>query len=243
MAKEIIQKAFDLNLPSLEELDIPSCVKELIKVLSKADTEIYLIGGFVRDLILGINSFDLDFIVLDKSTQKLCAELIEKLGGNYFLLDKETETTRFVLNDESSKHYTFDFTFVLNSNLDADFKRRDFTINALAIKLREPNLIIDKFSGIEDLKKKKIKAIGFENFLDDPLRFIRAFRFACQIGGEIEKETYAYMKNIFCGTGIVTSPLQDVSCERISCEIWKIFDNDNSFKYIKQMSDIGLLEK
>lgn len=223
------------NLPKISSIQLPKAPKELIKFLSSQDVDIYLIGGFVRDLILGVNSFDLDFIVLDKSVSNLCKELAKKFQGNYFVLDETTQTTRFVLEDSNSNSYTFDFTPVSKVNLEEDFKRRDFTINTLAINLKEQDVLIDKFSALDDLQQKRVKAVRLENFLDDPLRFIRAFRFACHIGGEIDKETLDFIsKNI---------TLQSISPERIAHELWKIFDNDSSHKYIKQMSDIGLLEK
>lgn len=234
-------KTLNPNLPTLEGIELPCAVKELIKSLEKENTEIYLIGGFVRDLILEISSFDLDFVVVDKSAEELSNSLAAKHNGNSFVLDKITGTTRLVLKDESTKNYTFDFTSVAKTNLDADFKRRDFTINALAVNLKDWNILIDKFSGLDDLKQKKIKAIQMENFLDDPLRFLRAFRFVTQIDGEIENETFNYI--VEKCKGEVTSPLQSVSAERIAHELWKMLDSDHSFTYIKQLSDCGLLEK
>ena len=224
-----------MNLPSLTEIALPKAVKDLIKMLSRYRT--YMIGGFVRDMILGIPSFDLDFILVDKSTESLGNELTSTFSGNYFMLDESTKTIRFVLKDEGSQHYTFDFTPVKASDLEADFKRRDFTINAIAIDLKEPDLLIDKFDGIKNLKEKKIRAIKLENLLDDPLRFLRAFRFGALLNGEIDPEIVLFIRNN------LKSFNDSVSVERISTELWKTFDCDNSFKYIKQMSESGLLEK
>lgn len=219
------------------ELNLPAKVKELLNILEKEKVDIYLIGGFVRDLILEHVSYDLDFIVVDKSAIELCRELALKLDGNWFLLDELTETTRLVLKDENSKSYTFDFTPVAKANLEDDFARRDFTINALAINLKESEVLIDKFSGLDDLKQRKIKAIKLNNLLDDPLRFVRAFRFATLLQGEIEKETLLFIKNN------LGSFNDSVSSERTSHELWKMLDSDSSFKYIRQMSEVGLLEK
>lgn len=232
-------KLSDLNLPSLSEVSLPGSVKELIKSLKNQKSDVFLIGGFVRDLILGRSSYDLDFIVIDKSPVELCKELSKSHEGNYFVLDKETETTRFVLKDDSNKTnlYTFDFTPVLKQNLEADFKRRDFTINTLAINLKEEVTLIDKFSGLSDLKNKIIKTPELKNLTDDPLRFLRAFRFACLIQGEIDPGILDFIKSN------LTSFNDNIARERISHELWKIFDSNNSNKYIKQMSDIRLLEK
>ena len=234
MTKQL--KTSNLNLPSFTALELPKAVKELIKTLSGYSVEIYLVGGFVRDMFLGEVSQDLDFIVVNKSTKELGAELAKKHDGNWFTLDEVTETVRFVLKDEDSLIYTFDFTPVSKSKLEEDFSRRDFTINALAINIKEPDILTDKFSGLEDLKQKKIKAIKLNNFFDDPLRFVRAFRFACHLQGEIEEETFSFIKNN------LKSFNSNVAGERISHEIWKILDNENSGRYFKQMADAGLLE-
>lgn len=229
------------NLPTLSSIQLPGTVKELIKTLIFECTEIYLVGGFIRDLLCGIISTDLDFVVIDKSSEDLCKVLVDKYGGSYFVLDEDMQTTRFVLKDESLCVYTFDFTNVLRGNLEADFARRDFTINTIAINLHEADFLIDRFSGIADLKQKKIRAVNVKNLLDDPLRFIRAFRFATSLGGEIDLDTLGFIKNN-CSVDNSNDLLAGVSGERIAIEMWKILDMDYSFKYIKQMSDSGLLE-
>lgn len=230
-------KSSSLNLPSFLSDSLPNSVKELIKTLQMETIEIYLIGGFIRDAFLGVKSHDLDFIVVNKSSDKLCEELTFDIDGKYFLLDKETRTTRFILNDEDCKLYTFDFTSVQKINLEADFQRRDFTINALAINLKDPGTIIDKFSGLADLKQKRVKAINLKNLSEDPVRFLRAFRFAALISGKIDYNVLSYIKNNLNHFN------NSISKERISHELWKIFDSDHSFEYIKQISDCGLLER
>ena len=237
-------KTSGMNLPTLDGVVLPDLIKKVLKGLSKAQIEIYLVGGFIRDMILGLSSCDLDFIVVDRSALELARELALKYEGDCFLLDKITETSRLVLRGESCKSYTFDFTPVLKANLEDDFRRRDFTINTLAVKLSEPDILIDKFSGLDDLNKKIIKAVRLENFLEDPLRFVRAFRFAALLQGEIEQKTFSFIKskNNLSNKDEVTSLLQTVASERIAYELWKILDCDNSFKYIKQMSDVGMLE-
>lgn len=233
--------SFNLNLPKFIEETFPKATKLLIRSLFKADKEVYLIGGFIRDTLIGIKSFDLDFIVIDVNIEDFCKGLLSKHKGSYFYLDKETQTMRITLDDEESKLFTFDFTAVPKAALEADFQRRDFNINAIAVNLKDPDCLIDKFGGLNDLKERKTRAIKLENLLEDPLRFLRAFRIACQIGGDVDKEILDYTKDLFC-RGKITLPLQVISSERISVELWKIFDNNCSYKYVKQMSDIGLLE-
>lgn len=230
-------KISNLKLPTLMDLALPGVVKQLLKELCSGDTEIYLIGGFVRDMILGKVSSDLDFVLVDKDVLEFCKRIAGKFGGNSFLLDEVTRTTRIVLKDESAKFYTFDFTPTLKSDLDADFERRDFTINSLAINLKEQDVMIDKFSGVNDLKERRIKSVKVNNLFDDPIRFVRAFRFAALLDGTVDKETFNFIRdNLNCFN-------KSVSSERISLELWKILDMHNSYEYIRQMADIGLLEK
>lgn len=230
-------KSFNLNLPRLVEETLPTAVKELIKSLCNSSYEIYLIGGFIRDALLGINTFDLDFVVIDVNIEVFCKELLSSHNGSYFYLDEETQTIRVSLNDEESKLFSFDFTRVPKIALDADFERRDFTIDALAVSLKNPNYLIDKFNGLDDLKKRKIRAIKLENLLEDPLRFLRAFRIACQIKGEVDNRILTFIQENI-------NYFQDsIPKERIGMEIWKIFDSDNSFSYVKLISETSLLEK
>jgi len=230
-------KTSTLNLPTLKDLELPKTVKDFLGELSNYDTNIYLIGGFVRDLIAGKLSKDLDFVLIGLNASEFCKNLCLKFDGTCILLDKETGTTRLILKDELSQGYTFDFTSIEENKVEADFARRDFTINALAINLKEPDFIIDYFNGIEDLKSKKINKINLNNLIEDPLRFLRAFRFAAQLNAEISPDIISFIKkniNYFD---------EKVAGERISTELWKILDCENSFSYIKQMSEAGLLEK
>ena len=228
---------FVLKVISFSSLVLPEKAKELIHALASLDTPVFLVGGFIRDMLIDLVSFDLDFVVVDKDPENLAKSLSENFGGHSFLLHDETKTTRLVLSDQSCSGYTFDFTGVSKQDLEKDFLRRDFTINALAVNLKEPNILIDKFSGQKDLKEKKIRSVTPENLLDDPLRFLRAFRFASLINGEIDNDTLIFIKiNLEHFNNTVAS-------ERILNELWKLFDNDNSCKYISQMADIGLLEK
>lgn len=229
--------SFNLNLPKFIEETFPKTAKLLINSLFQLDNEVYLIGGFIRDTLIGIKSFDLDFITLDVNIEHFCKELLSKHKGSYFYLDKETQTMRITLDDEESKLFTFDFTRVPKAALEADFRRRDFTINAIAVHLKNPDCLIDKFGGLDDLKQRKVRAVKLENLLADPLRFLRAFRIACQIKGEVDKEVLTFIqKNI--------NYFQDsIPKERIGMEIWKIFDSDNSFPYVKLISETSLLEK
>lgn len=227
-----------LNLPTLDTIILPEAVKGLIKTLKLEKNDVYIVGGFVRDLLLKRKSYDLDFIVVNKDSLELTSNLASELNGSWFVLDDETKTTRLVLKDENSLKYTFDFTPVSDALLENDFARRDFTVNTFAINLKNPDFVEDRFSAFDDLKEKiLIRAVNLKNLLDDPIRFLRAFRFSAILNGAIESKTFDFIKdNLTCFN-------QEIASERIASELWKIFDYDLSFKTIIKISDSGLLEK
>jgi len=168
--------------------------KELIdfvgKIGEEEKTDIYLVGGYIRDEILGIETYDIDFMVVGDAVSfaKIVAErlktgnpLVFKEFGTagiwYKGLKEEFVGARKEVYKLSSRKPK-----VSEGTISDDLKRRDFTINALARKLNSKNEIIDLFGGLEDIHKKMIRTpLEPEiSFSDDPLRMLRAIRFAAQ---------------------------------------------------------------
>ena len=184
------------------------------------ESELYLVGGAVRDSLLGINIKDikdLDFVVRHVSISKLENFLstlgwIEKLGKTFGVLkfkqNKFSKQAGFEPFDIALPRSEFsiatggykDFTVKFDKDLSIkdDLLRRDFTINAIALKIY-PNLeLIDPFNGIYDLKNKKINCVGKpqERLTEDYTRIMRAVRFACQLNFEIDPKTISAIKKI-----------------------------------------------
>ena len=190
--------------------------------------ESYVIGGFVRDLILNRPNKDIDFVTLGSGIElaKMSASLInDELKVNYF---KNFGTAQFNFADfdiefvgARKESYRSDSRkpMVENGTLDEDQKRRDFTINAMGISLNKGNFgeLIDPFDGLKDLTLKIIRTpLDPEiTFSDDPLRMMRAIRFASQFGFDIETETFLAIKNM-------KDRISIVSQERITDELNKI---------------------
>lgn len=188
---------------------------------------IFIVGGYVRDIILERERNEIDFLVIGDGPE-FASLLAEKLGVKKVSLYKNFGTAHF--------HYKgIDFEFVgarkesYNSEsrnpmvergtFDDDINRRDFTINTLAISLNKKNYgeLIDKFGGYEDIKNKLIKtpldpAITFN---DDPLRIMRAFRFASQLD-------FTLHESLIQAAGEMAERLKIVSQERITDEFFKI---------------------
>ncbi|MDX1903547.1 MAG: HD domain-containing protein [Thermonemataceae bacterium] len=201
---------------------------QIAKKVQEFDTESYIVGGFVRDLLLKRPCKDIDIVCVGSGVE--LAEQIAKA------LDENTEVVFFKnFGTAMFKHQGWEFEFVgarkesyqrnsrkpivEDGSLDDDQKRRDFTINALAISLNKHNLgeLLDPFGGIEDLKRKIIKTPLDPNitFSDDPLRMMRAIRFATQLNFDITAETFeAIQQN--------KERISIVSQERITDELNKI---------------------
>ena len=127
---------------TLDFADLP--IRELLKRVTAAlpgDMPVYLVGGAVRDAMLSISTHDLDF-ALPGDALKVARQVANVLGGAYYPLDLERETGRVILLDSQGNRLALDFAAFRGSNLEKDLRDRDFTINALAIDVHEPNELI-----------------------------------------------------------------------------------------------------
>lgn len=216
----------------------------------KLGIESYVVGGFVRDLILKRPNKDIDFVCVGSGIElaQTTANLIDKnLHVNYF---KNFGTAQFNFGDYDiefvgarKESYSRDSRkpIVENGTLDEDQHRRDFTINAMGISLNENSFgnLIDPFGGVMDLQNKIIKTPlePETTFSDDPLRMMRAIRFATQLGFDIDSETFLGLKNM-------ANRLEIVSQERITDELNKIIlakTPSYGFKLLQQTGILGLI--
>lgn len=198
--------------------------------------QVYAVGGCVRDEIMGKTPKDYDFCT--NATPDQIEECVRKAGRKPFLVGKKFGTVgcKIELEDkifEQVEITTFrsetyqegnrkpEVEFV--SDITSDLSRRDFTINAIAIRLDNGKLrIIDPFNGKEDIELGIIRCVGFpkQRFKEDPLRILRALRFSCRFNFEIENKTYE--KLCHC-----VPSLLNISKERWMDELDKILLSDN----------------
>ncbi|MCQ2251195.1 MAG: CCA tRNA nucleotidyltransferase [Bacteroidales bacterium] len=221
---------------------------QISQVAEAAGLETYVIGGFVRDLLLGIPSKDMDFVVAGSGIE-FAQKVGEHLGcrrnvvvyrnfGTAMLKYKGTEL-EFVGARKESYDRNSRQPIVEDGTLDDDQKRRDFTINALAISMNAKNFgeLTDPFDGLKDLENKIIRTPLDPDitFSDDPLRMLRAVRFACRLGFKIEEKTEeALFRN--------RERLKIVSKERICEELNKIMATNKPSTGFIQLEKSGLLE-
>ena len=214
----------------------------------KEQIEVYVIGGFVRDQFLNRASKDIDFVVignginfatkLAKSINPKTEVRIFKNFGTAMLRYKDLEL-EFVGARKESYSRNSRKPIVENGTLSDDQKRRDLTINTLAISLNHSNLyeVIDPFNGIEDINNKVIRTPLNPDitFSDDPLRMMRAIRFATQINFTISKESFEAIKRN-------KDRIKIISKERIADELNKIILSPKPSIGFKLLFDSGLLE-
>ncbi len=225
----------------------------LFKLVSEAAAQmgcpVYVIGGWVRDIHLGRDSKDIDIVVVGSGVE-LAGRVAEKLGkkeklkvfknfGTAMLRWNEWEV-EFVGARKESYRYESRKPIVEDASLEEDMKRRDFTINAMAISLNPENFgeLIDPFSGLEDLKNKIIRTPldPDETYSDDPLRMMRAIRFASQLDFKIDCGSFEAIKRNAYRIGIV-------SMERIMDEFNKILLAPVPGKGLKMLRASGLLKE
>ncbi|MBS4986585.1 CCA tRNA nucleotidyltransferase [Hungatella hathewayi] len=221
----------------MEPLQIPEAAEDIIRKLNQAGFEAFVVGGCVRDTLLGRQPEDWDITTSAKPEQvkAIFGRTIDtgiQHGTVTIMRGKagyEVTTYRIDGEYEDGRHpKSVEFT----SNLIEDLKRRDFTINAMAYS-HEAGLV-DAFGGMEDLKQKKIRCVGSpkERFTEDALRILRAVRFSAQLGFEIEPETKKAITEI-------APNLIHVSKERIQVELSKLLLSANP-DYIREMYETGI---
>src|SRR5699024_5128521 len=219
-------------------LNIPKDVIMILQKLNNENEEAFLVGGSVRDLLLGKIPFDYDITTSAKP------EKIIEIFKDYKLitLSKKYGTITLIVNNKSYEitTYRIDGDYINNrrpekivytNNLYKDLSRRDFTINALAY---HPKVgIVDYFNGIEDLNKKLLKTVNNPDirFQEDGLRILRCLRFSSTLNFDIEKNT---SKAIFKNKEI----LKNISFERINQEFSKLIFRENIENILTNYIDI-----
>ena len=219
------------------------------KVADELRLETYVVGGFVRDLILKRDSKDIDFVCVGSGIElakAVAASLGPRVHVNIFKnfgtaqIRFEDLDLEFVGARKESYRSDSRKPIVEDGTLDDDQKRRDFTINAMAISVNEKSYgsLIDPFNGLQDIKKKIIKTPldPTITFSDDPLRMMRAVRFASQLSFDIEADTFAALIS-------QSERLKIISQERITDELNKIILSPQPSYGFKLLFHSGLLKQ
>jgi tRNA nucleotidyltransferase (CCA-adding enzyme) len=218
---------------------------ELSEVAAAAPDPVYLVGGAVRDLLLGRGRADIDLAVEGDPAAlaaALGAEVVEshpRFGTFKLALgDSVPGTPEEVVDVASTRRETYARpgalpTVEVGAPIRTDLARRDFTVNSMAVALAEPRELIDPYDGAADLRAGVLRTIHAGSFADDPTRAIRAARYAARFGFGIEPRTRELLQ---------ASDLGTVTVERRAAELGKLAEEASAVRALELLAGWGLLE-
>jgi len=223
------------------DFKLPAEVKDIINSFKKNNFEIYVVGGAVRDILMGKIVYDWDFTtdaepfeILKIYPDGFYDNLFGTVGISIDGFDRPFEITTFRTETTYSDNRRPD-KVSWGKTLEEDLKRRDFTINSMAF---DGEKIIDLYKGQDDLKNKLIRAVGDPNerFNEDALRMMRAVRIGGELNFQIEEKTFDAIKSN-------STLINKIAKERIKDELFKILKSVNSYNGIVLLKESGLMQE
>lgn len=207
-------------------------------ISERKKTGLYIVGGFIRDLLIGRNSYDLDLVTED-DPQAVGMNLADMTGGDYYSLNLEHATARVNLY-WGNTFWQVDIGMIRGDDIIEDLSKRDFTVNAIALPVSDcqkenwPEFLLDPLEGKKDLEKKLIRTSSEEAILEDPLRIIRGIRLSAQLQFQLEERTLHSFRDH-------KNRLNGVAGERLKMEWGKLLERPSA-DYFKIMKDLSILE-
>ena len=205
-----------------------------------APPQVYLVGGALRDHSLGRPVLDFDF-ALPGDACALARTLSQRLQARYILLDEQWGVSRLLWYPQGrhAAPVTLDFASLQGASILEDLEQRDFTCNAIALRLAgsEPDpgsAWLDPTGGLKDLEARRIRMVHPRVFRQDPVRILRAFRLACSLGFEIDGATCKVMRE-------ERNAVLEPAAERVGDELFKLFSSKGTLGFLKEMDHCGLL--
>lgn len=238
------------NVTELINNRLPKRIQGILLLLgqkaAKEGYRVYAVGGFVRDLLLGLPTFDLDLAVEDNALE--FARMLPPLLGGKLSVHEEFGTATLTLSDgfqidfavARMEFYQFPAASpeVEQTTIKHDLYRRDFTINTLAFSLNSGSFgkFLDFFGGYGDLQAGLIRVLYNLSFVEDPTRILRAIRFACRYGFKLEEETRAFMESAIQDNMLTKTP-----APRLGREIRIMFHESNVPALLTMAHDLGVM--
>jgi poly(A) polymerase len=210
-------------------------LRQLTAAVHLAAPGAWLVGGALRDLLDGREPVDLDFVTtLD--ARSVANDLAATLGGSPFPLDEVRKTWRIVL-PETAQLREIDIS-TIEKDLEADLRRRDFTVDALAAPVNPDGTlgaIVDLFGGVEDLRARRLCMLGESALQEDPLRLLRAVRLAVEMEMTVDDETADAVRRL-------APSLNQAAAERQRDELVRIFETPRAAEGVRLLDSLGLLD-
>ncbi|MFC2017024.1 CCA tRNA nucleotidyltransferase [Chloroflexota bacterium] len=210
--------------------------------LAEQDVQAYLVGGFVRDVLLRRDTADIDIAVASDALE-IAPKLATALGGKYVLLDEANRIGRVVVVNKETpstrERWELDFS-TFKGSIEQDLARRDFTIDAMAVNLSQLRndytdvQLIDPFNGWTDLHQGVIRTVAETAFESDAVRLLRAVRLAAELSFSIDKETEALIRRCSC-------LIANVAGERVREELLRLLAISQDGYFLHYLDELGLL--
>ena len=210
-------------------------VQRVLDWLIQETAVCYIAGGYVRELLLGRPAKDIDLVV-PRGAIPLARRLADATGGSFYALDEDTDAARIVYR--TPERLIVDLAAMRGPDIIADLRAREFTINAMAIDVRDSSSaqppILDPCGGRQDLALRVVRATNEYAFQQDPVRLLRAVRFAARLGLSIEPQTEAWLKR---DAPLIVQP----SDERVRQELALIVSAPGAADHLCRLDELGLL--
>ncbi|MFC1870055.1 CCA tRNA nucleotidyltransferase [Chloroflexota bacterium] len=223
----------DLKLSIVPSLLAP--LAAVSRLLAEREVKSYLVGGIVRDVLLGRDTADIDIAVAGDALE-IASEVAAALGGKYVLLDEVNRVGRIIMTDGNGP-WQLDFA-TFEGDIEQDLARRDFTIDAMAVNLGELMAdlsgVVDPFGGQDDLRRGIIRVVAETAFELDAVRLLRAVRLAAELGFSIESQTEALIRRY-------AHLVAGVAGERIREEILRLLAVSRTRPFLPYLDELGLL--
>lgn len=202
--------------------------------LSGGSNQIYLVGGAVRDLLMHRKGRDLDFVAAG-DVLRLSRQIADAIGAAYYVMDVEHQIARVIYHADNGQRWFLDFSALRGDTIQQDLKQRDFTVNAIAIRLDKMDQLIDPLSGARAINQHQLEMCSPGAFTNDPLRVMRAVRLSADLGFKITPETLRSLKSAI-------PELSRVSVERQRDELFHILESRQASVGLRTGFALGIFQ-
>jgi tRNA nucleotidyltransferase/poly(A) polymerase len=212
-------------------------LQALLQAIAQATQPVYVVGGVVRDSLLGraTDKADID-LVIEQAAIPTARRVADRLGWAFYPLDEVRDVARLVFGAGGGEPLVCDIAQMRGGSIEADLLARDFTVNALAFQLQTgwEVRLIDFCRGQQDLERRLIRRVTAASFAEDPVRLLRAVRFVHQLGFVFEEETLIQIKRMSATVRLATA-------ERLRDELWKLLATSTPADALADLRILGLL--
>lgn len=226
-----------MQAPNQLSPDTNTLARRVIAFIGRQAQPAWLVGGYVRDRLLGRPSHDLDVIV-PQGGIRLARAIAAEFRGASFALDPDRDVGRAIVGDAATGTLEVDVARLRVPDLLDDLALRDFTVNAIAMDISgdaaDPR-VFDPFDGRVDLTRELVRAVTEGTFRDDPLRILRGVRMVAELGFHIEDATFSLMRR---DTGL----LAGVASERVRDELLRILTAPGAWQHLRLLHLLGVLD-